>query len=77
MRDHILVAQHKKTKLWHALLFRNHPTPSGCDRPILKLSTKTGKESPKEAVDEMKNNLEPEYWKKIDLPDLNDIENIR
>ena len=70
MRDHIVIAQHKETKLFHALFYVNHPTPSGWHRPILKLSTKHGKATEKEALEEMAQAFAPERLKEIDLPVL-------
>lgn len=71
LKDHIVIDQHRETKLYHACLYQNHPTPSGSDRPILKLSTNVGKNTPQEAMDEMQKSLKPEYWDTLDLPILN------
>jgi len=68
MRDHIVIAKHQDSGLFHALLYQNHPTPSGCDRPILRLSTPDGKATKKEALDVMIAGLKPEYLKTIDVP---------
>lgn len=70
MRDYVVTARHKDTGLWHALLFVNHPTPSGLDRPILKLSTTKGCETEQGALDLMVSGLRPEFLKTVDVPDL-------
>jgi hypothetical protein len=68
MRDHIIAGQHEETKLWHGLFYINHPTPSGCDRPILKLSTTNGYVTEQEAVEVMKAAFTPERLLEIDYP---------
>jgi hypothetical protein len=68
MKDHITAGQYKDTNLWHGLFYVNHPTPSGCDRPILKYSTKNGYATEQEAIEEIKKVFTPEQLKNIDLP---------
>jgi hypothetical protein len=68
MKDRIILDVSKEDGLWHAYLYRNHPTPSGSDRPILSLSTTLGKLSAKEALSYMKSGLDPKYYKTLDLP---------
>lgn len=70
MNDHIAIGQHEETKLFHSMFYRNVPTPSGCPRPILKLSTSTGYETKEEALEVMKKAFTEEALEKIDLPDL-------
>ncbi len=70
MKDHIIISSDPETGLFYALLYRNHPTPSGCDRPILALSTNEGKKTTKEALDSMLSGLKPTYVKEIDIPNL-------
>ena len=45
----ILVGQDRETKLYHGLVYRNRPTPSGCDRWLLQLSDNRGFKTEKEA----------------------------
>jgi len=70
MRNHIVAGQHGDTKLWHGLYYVNHPTPSGCDRPILRLSTKVGFSTEREAVEAMKAAFTPEQLAEIDVPEF-------
>jgi hypothetical protein len=70
LRDHIIAGQHRETKLWHGMFYRNCPTPSGCDRPILKLSTTEGYSTEKEAVEVMKSAFTPEKLAEIDVPNF-------
>lgn len=72
MKDHILAGQHKATKLWHGMFFSNHPTPSGCDRPILRFSTKQGFETEREAIEAMKKAFTPAQLNDIEVPVLTD-----
>ncbi len=68
MKDYIGAGKHPDTGLYHAYLFINHPTPSGCDRPILNKSTKKGYKSGWDAIDAMVSMLDPDYVKTIDVP---------
>lgn len=42
MNAYMTISQHEETGLFHGLVYRNHPTPSGCDRWLLSLSTNEG-----------------------------------
>ena len=70
MKDHILAAQHKETLAWHGLFYINNPTPSGSPRPRLMKSTTDGFDSPKEAVeamrDALKESLSAEQFQEIE-----------
>ena len=72
MKDHVAVAKHKDTGMFHALLYQNHPTSSGSDRPMLRLSTKIGRSTRREAIDDMGKSLGPDYLKGVELPNLED-----
>lgn len=52
-----LPAENRETGKWHGMLYRNQPTPSGCDRWLLKISDNRGWETAKEAVEELKKSL--------------------
>lgn len=75
MNDHIVIAQHRETLLWHGLLYRNKPTLSGVVRPILAVSTKEGFEDKEQALDEivkvLRRNLSEDDFNKISVPILN------
>lgn len=73
MQDHIVIAKNKVTNLFHALLYQNRPTPSGCDRSILQLSTPTGRASGKQALRDMTSALKPEYLLRVALPKLEEV----
>ena len=77
MKDYIVIAKHKDTKLFHALLYQNHPTPSGCDGPVLRLSTPTGRSTTQLALNDMTKALKPEYIEKIDVHNLNGVGSIK
>lgn len=42
MNAYMTISQHEETGLYHGLVYRNHPTPSDCDRWLLSLSTNEG-----------------------------------
>jgi hypothetical protein len=71
LNGHIELGISKEDNLWHAYLYRNHPSPSGFYRPYLSLSTTLGKPTAKEALEYMKSGLKPEYYKTLDVPKLN------
>ena len=70
MKDYILIGKNPQTGLYHGYLYTNHPTPSGMDRPILKLSTTEGFHSQNQALARMLSGLTPEYIATIDVPIL-------
>ena len=72
MKDYLAVGQDPNTKLYHGLFYVNHPTPSGCNRPILKSSTTKGYESEKEALDFIKKAFTVEQLNEMDIPKLED-----
>lgn len=39
---HLAVVKDKDTGLHHGAIYHNHPTPSGCDRFLLAVTTKQG-----------------------------------
>ena len=50
------LAQHKKTHLWHGVMYRMHVSPSGNRTPHLWTSAKEGQKTKREAI---------EYWNKL------------
>ena len=48
---YLAVGQSNETGLYHGLVYRNHKTPSGCDRWLLALSTNQGFETERAAGD--------------------------
>ena len=48
---HLALVQHSETGLYHGAVYRNHPTPSGCDRFILAFTTDEGFGSKRKAAE--------------------------
>ena len=48
--DHLAVIQHKDSLKYHGAYYRNKPTPSGCTRFILWVTTKEGFDTSEEAA---------------------------
>ena len=69
MKDHIAAGQHKKNMLWYGLFFVNNQTPSGCPRPMLSKSTKTGFCTQKDAIEEIKKSFSKDELNEIDFPE--------
>lgn len=74
MQDHIIIGKSFLDGLYYAFLYQDHPTPSGSHRPILRLSTKIGRASRQEALNDMVAALDPEYLKTVWVPKLDDSE---
>ena len=72
MKDHIMAGRDRETGLWHGLFYRNHPTPSGEPRPMLRLSTTQGYETELEALRVMKSAFTAEQLKDVDCPDTSE-----
>lgn len=53
MNAYMTIGQHEQTGLYHGMVYRNHPTPSGLDRWLLSLSTTEGFASQRLAGDYM------------------------
>lgn len=58
----ICAGQHKETGKWHGLLYRNCPTPSGCDRWLLKIEDNRGWPDAETAKAELRKSLEPNTY---------------
>lgn len=49
---------HKDTKQYHSMVYRNHKTPSGCDRFMLWLSCDIGFDTEKECLEHFKSTID-------------------
>jgi hypothetical protein len=67
---YLAIGQHEQTRLYHGLVYRNHKTPSGCDRWLLLLSTNEGFETER-AAGEFVNSQFPDV-SPLDLKKLSD-----
>lgn len=65
----LAVARDREALKWHGLFYANNPTPSGCDRPVLRRSTTHGFESADEALSQIKKSFTAEQLERIDIPD--------
>jgi hypothetical protein len=70
LHDEVVIIRIPETGLYQALLYRNHPTPSGCPRLMLSLSTNVHKKTAVEALKVMTDGLKAEYVATILLPNV-------
>lgn len=63
--SHLAVFKNSDTGLYHGALYRNKPTPSGCDRYLLSFSTANGFATPRSAAIAI--NCQFHYCDPIDL----------
>lgn len=55
--SYVGAGQHRETGKWHGLYYVNHPTPSGCDRYLLKISDNRGWDDSETAIRELEKSL--------------------
>lgn len=72
----ISVVKYEDDGLWHALLYTNHPTPSGSDRLILSLSTTKGTNTAYEALELMKSGLKSDFYNSVDKPTIDPLTDL-
>lgn len=53
LNAHLAVVFNVETGLYHGAIYRNHPTPSGCDRFFLEKTTNEGWLSPRKAAEQV------------------------
>lgn len=63
------IGVNEKTSLFHGLVYRNHQTPSGCDRLLLQLSSNEGYKTREEALQKLSVDF-PEALDQIDIEEL-------
>lgn len=66
--DHLAVVSDTETGLYHGAYYRNHSTPSGCNRFYLAATTKAGFETAFEAAEAI-NSLFPDVQQAIGTKD--------
>ena len=54
----ILTGQKKEDGKWYSSLWVNHPTPSGCDRPMLALSANVGFDTKEKSIQDFEENFD-------------------
>ena len=71
-QDYLAVIEDEQTGLYHGAMFRFHPTPSGCARWVLGVTTSTGYEVIRPAAAEI-NNVFPDL-PQIDVASLTEVD---